>query len=165
MDKRDEAVADYKALLKARPGLKEAVAALKRLAPDELPRRKPMGKVSEEDMRILAELETRLNDVQRQVMQATERKGAAGREGRTAAINRKALAELPEATPMYSAVGKAYIASSRDAVLGGLDQTMTEAGKREEVIQSLLGRLDERKKEAQTALLEHVQAVQRGGSA
>ena len=172
-----EALRDYKAVLERDPSLADAAVGVRRCEsalglPSSLP---PAGKgraggaraparpaISEEDARSLAELQTRVRDVGKSKMRASEQRRAADQEKRRAELTLEQVTALPETKRLYTALGRAYVLAPRATVTAGLRDESTKADKRSRVCTLTLEHLVKQEEEAVAAGKEAVAAAQRG---
>lgn len=156
------------------PTVVGARVALKRLDPSKLPA-EPQApsrsgsassgagsdapKLSQEDMRHLADTEGRYRHVQRQLQQTKSRQMQAQRSGMAFNSQLKAVSELPAEAPLYRKLGRVFVRAERPKLESFLKDKQGEAEKRAKAAASAVQHLTRQEQEARGALTEVYRTV------
>jgi tetratricopeptide (TPR) repeat protein len=161
LGKSDEALNDYKEVVRLSPGVVEARRAIRRLDPSApegqaQPGRRTVArkggaggrrKLTQEDMTMLTELQMQQQKLQGQVRQAEQQQKSADHVARTLASTRKAMDDLSAGTNTYRTVGRMFLRTPVEEVKEHLDGKLKEMESRAKVAASTIEYLNKKVEE------------------
>jgi chaperonin cofactor prefoldin len=179
------ALRDFRDVLALNPALADAVVAVRRLEtalgePSSLggggsggggggggARRERGGggggasALTAEDVRAVEDCKTRVREVATQKVKARESQAGAAREKRQTELTLGQVGALPADTNLFRPVGKMFMASPRNELVGVLGDKLARADKKLTVCAAAISHLERQEAEADAAFLEAVATCER----
>ncbi len=146
-------------------GQTDAIAGVRRCE-EALGRSGSSGnKLSEEDSRMLGEVQQRQMEVRKNRVRASEQLRLARSELKRASLTLAQVNEVTDATPVYKSVGKMFMRAEKDKLVASLSGAAEYSEKKVGVCDKALAHLVKQEKEAEEAVQELVRSLQKKISA
>lgn len=166
LNQKKDALADYKAMLALKAGQSDALAGVRRCEEALRGGRGGGGpKLSEEDARMLQEVQVRHAEVRKNRVRASEQLRVAMTEKKRAELTLSQVRELTDATPMYKSVGKMFMRTEKPALVDSLTAAAAYADKKLGVCDKTHSHLQRQEAEAEGSVVELVKTLQKKISA